>query len=225
VQPCASGESGASSWQGIGDGNRVRRVHPPVHNAVAKADRGLSAPEGLGADEHGYPCQCRPRYPGPSRLGWGIKNIQHTVRYTELAHDRFCSRRIHQMHTAARGAPDRFIVLGIVVRIARGVIPSSSLGPFASSSGGGREKRPSLHIHESPAQDLMAPEKLGLRYQSIGAPSAQMACSQSGAAVRLGQRGRRRRKRPEDSYNKRPAEGVVTSRTVDNGYRPSLRIF
>ena len=67
----------------------------------------------------------------------------------------------------------------------------------------------------------MAPEKLGLRYQSIGAPSAQMACSQSGAAVRLGQRGRRRRKRPEDSYNKRPAERVLTSRTVDNGYRQS----
>jgi hypothetical protein len=136
-----------------------------------------------------------------------------------------CSHRIHQMHTAARGALDGFIGLGIVVRIARGVIPSSSLGPFASSSGGGREKRPSLHIHEGPAQDLMAPEKLGLRYQSIGAPSAQMACSQSGAAVRLGQRGRRRRKRPEDSYNKRPAERVVTSRTVDNGYRPSLHIF
>lgn len=135
------------------------------------------------------------------------------------------SRRIHQLHTAARGALDGFIGLGIVVRIARGVIPSSSLGPFASSSGGGREKRPSLHIHEGPAQDLMAPEKLGLRYQSIGAPSAQMACSQSGAAVRLGQRGRRRRKRPEDSYNKRPAERVVTSRTVDNGYRPSLHIF
>ena len=120
---------------------------------------------------------------------------------------------------------DELIGLGIVVRIARGVIPSSSLGPFASSSGGGREKRPSLHIHEGPAQDLMAPEKLGLRYQSIGAPSAQMACSQSGAAVRLGQRGRRRRKRPEDSYNKRPAERVVTSWTVDNGYRPSLHFF
>jgi hypothetical protein len=49
----------------------------------------------------------------------------------------------------------------IVVPIACGVIPSSSLGPFASSSGGGREKRPSLHIHEGPAQDLMAPEKRG----------------------------------------------------------------
>jgi hypothetical protein len=95
------------------------------------------------------------------------------------------SRRIHQMHTAARGALDGFIGLGIV----RGVIPPSSLGPFASSSGGGREKRPSLHIHEGPVQDLTALEKLGLRYQSIGAPSAQIACSQSGAAVRLGQRG------------------------------------
>jgi hypothetical protein len=52
-----------------------------------------------------------------------------------------------------------------------------------------------------------------------------MACSQSGAAVRLGKRGRRRRKRPEDSHNKRPAERVVTSRTVDTGYRPSLHIF
>jgi hypothetical protein len=67
----------------------------------------------------------------------------------------------------------------------------------------------------------LAPEKLGLRYQSIGAPSAQMACSQSGAAVRLGQRGRVSRKCPEDSYNKRPAERVLTSRTVDNGYRQS----
>jgi hypothetical protein len=124
-------------------------------------------------------------------------------------------------HGCTRGTLDGFIGLGIV----RGVIPSSSLGPFASPSGGGREKRPSLHIHEGTAQDLMALEELGLRYQSIGAPSAQMACSQSGAAVRLGQRGRRRRKRPEDSYNKRPAERVVTSRTVDNGYRPSLHFF
>ena len=49
------------------------------------------------------------RYPEPSRLGWGIKNIQHTVRYTELAPDRFCSRRIHQMHTAARGALDEIL--------------------------------------------------------------------------------------------------------------------
>ena len=93
--------------------------HPPVHNTVAKADRGLSAPEDL-APMNTLSLRMPATIPRAIQAWMGHKEHPAYGRYTELAPDRFCSPRIHQMHTAARGDSMRFIGLGIVVRIARG---------------------------------------------------------------------------------------------------------